>query len=671
MADITKYFKGVKKTGAGFTALCPAHDDKKNSLSIGTGEGRKILLHCHAGCPVENIVSAAGLKMIDLCPDEPKQERKIETIYPYRDAEGRLLYEVIRYNPKGFSQRRPDGKGGYIYSLKGIKPVLYKLPEVLDAVRGGKRIHIVEGEKDSENLFKLGLTATTCSSGAGKWRDYFSDFLKNADVVIIPDCDEPGRKHAEQIAESVKKKAKSVKVIHLPDMQDKQDITDFFRKHGKAAGMKLLQKLVDEAKDLCRPDVNSLTTIDAKTLKEKQLPPVIFTVDRLISTGLSILAAPPKAGKSWLALWLCLQIAQGLPVWGRKTKQGSVLYLALEDSLNRLQSRLSALTAETPDNLHFAIESDAIAAGLEEQLQNFILKHPDTVFVVIDTLQKIRLLRKNENPYANDYNDAGALKKFADKHGLSVLVIHHTRKMSDSDPFNTISGSTGLTGAADNMYVIQKQSRTSQDAVFHATGRDIDPQELAIRFDENKTWQLISEDAEAYLEQKTFEENPLFILCERLLADMAEFKGTASQLHPLLATRIKASEDFRFPLSGQALSRELTTIQNKLKEKGIIFKRDPDTSKRHLILKKVPLVPLDSACNTENTGITGTSATPAQLNVPLESSDTNGSSATSATPAELYNNSTPLKDSNINTSSATSVTSANSYIDSLFSSVGL
>ncbi len=290
---------------------------------------------------------------------------------------------------------------------------------------------------------------------------------------------------------------------------------------------------------------------------------------------------------------------------------------------------------------------------------------------MIDTLQKIRLLRKNENPYANDYNDAGALKKFADKHGLSVLVIHHTRKMSDSDPFNTISGSTGLTGAVDNMYVIQKQSRTSQDAVFHATGRDIDPQELAIRFDENKTWQLISEDAEAYLEQKTFEENPLFILCERLLADMAEFKGTASQLHPLLATRIKASEDFRFPLSGQALSRELTTIQNKLKEKGIIFKRDPDTSKRHLILKKVPLVPLDSACNTENTAITGTSAIPAQLNVPLESSDTNDSSATSGIPAEPCKSNTPLKDSNINTSSATSVTSANSYIDSLFSSVGL
>jgi hypothetical protein len=390
-----------------------------------------------------------------------------------------------------------------------------------------------------------------------------------------------------------------------------------------------------------------------------------------MSTGLSLLAAPPKCGKSWLALWLCLQIAQGLPVWNRKTKKGTVLYLALEDSLNRLQSRLNALTDETPDNLYFATKSEAITNGLVEQLEDFILKHKDAIFLVIDTLQKVRTLRKDKDAYGTDYADAGLLKEFADKHGIALLVVHHTRKMKDEDPFNTISGSTGLTGAADNMYVIQKQSRTSQDAVFHATGRDIDPQELAIRFDENKTWQLISEDAEAYLEQKTFEENPLFILCERLLADMAEFKGTASQLHPLLATRIKASEDFRFPLSGQALSRELTTIQNKLKEKGIIFKRDPDTSKRHLILKKVPLVPLDSACNTENTGITGTSGTPAQLNIALETSDTNDSSATSGTPAEPCKSNTPLKDSNINTSSATSVTSANSYIDSLFSSVGL
>ena len=587
ISEVTKYFKNVKKTGQGYTALCPAHDDKTNSLSIGQGETGKLLLHCHAGCCLDDILKVAGLTTADIFPNEPKQERKIEAVYPYKDEKGKLLYEVIRYKPKGFSQRRPDGKG-YAYNLKGVKPILYKLPEVLEAIKQGRSIFVVEGEKDAENLYKLGFTATTCSSGAGKWKDSYSDSLKGANVVIVPDCDEPGRKHAEQVLKSLSGKAASVKVINLPDMADKQDITDFFLKHGKTKGLELFQKLIDEATAINESSKNLLTTIDAKTLKEKQLPPVIFTIDRLMSTGLSILAAPPKAGKSWLALWLCLQIAQGLPVWNRRTKSGTVLYLALEDSLNRIQQRLNALTDKTPDNLHFAIESESIAAGLEEQLNEFVSKHSDTAFIVIDTLQKVRLLRKNENAYANDYNDAGTLKKFADKHNISILIIHHTRKMSDADPFNTISGSTGLTGCSDNMFVIQKQSRTSQEATLHITGRDIDPQELAIRFNKNLTWELVSEDAATYLEQKAFEENPLFILCNRYLQRNGNYEGTISALHPLLATLMQPGERFQFPANGQALSRELIKLQPFLKEKGILFDRCRSAYKRHVVLEKIP-----------------------------------------------------------------------------------
>ena len=668
ISEVTKYFKNVKKTGQGYTALCPAHDDKTNSLSIGQGETGKLLLHCHAGCCLDDILKVAGLTTADIFPNEPKQERKIEAVYPYKDEKGKLLYEVIRYKPKGFSQRRPDGKG-YAYNLKGVKPILYKLPEVLEAIKQGRSIFVVEGEKDAENLYKLGFTATTCSSGAGKWKDSYSDSLKGANVVIVPDCDEPGRKHAEQVLKSLSGKAASVKVINLPDMADKQDITDFFLKHGKTKGLELFQKLIDEATAINESSKNLLTTIDAKTLKEKQLPPVIFTIDRLMSTGLSILAAPPKAGKSWLALWLCLQIAQGLPVWNRRTKSGTVLYLALEDSLNRIQQRLNALTDKTPDNLHFAIESESIAAGLEEQLNEFVSKHSDTAFIVIDTLQKVRLLRKNENAYANDYNDAGSLKKFADKHNISILIIHHTRKMSDTDPFNTISGSTGLTGCSDNMFVIQKQSRTSQEAILHGTGRDIDPVELMIRFDENKTWQLIADDATAYMEEQAVNENPLIILCKRFLESNEKFEGKATTLHALLATQMNAGEYFRFPTNGQALSRELTALQSKLISKGIIFERSSDTSKRHLILKKVPLVPLDSACTTENNRVTGTSAIQAQLNIPLETSHIKGSSATSAIQAQPYTKDTPMKHSDTNTSSATSETSANIfYINNLLDS---
>ena len=246
------------------------------------------------------------------------------------------------------------------------------------------------------------------------------------------------------------------------------------------------------------------------------------------------------------------------------------------------------------------------------------------------------------------------------------MIIHHTRKMSDSDPFNTISGSTGLTGCSDNMFVIQKQSRTSQDAILHGTGRDIDPVELMIRFSESKTWELISDDATTYMEEKAVNENPLIILCRRFLESNEKFDGTATALHALLATQMNAGEYFRFPTNGQALSRELTALQPTLILKGIIFERSSDTSKRHLILKKVPLVPLDSACTTENNRVTGTSAIQAQFNIPLEASHIKGSSATSAIQAESYVKDTPMKHSDTNTSSAISETSANIFcIDKL------
>jgi hypothetical protein len=664
MRSILEKLHNVKGDGNQYTAQCPGHEDKNNSLSISKGEDGKILLFCHAGCDPEHIVDSLGMKMGDLFPSKQKEEKRIAQIYAYTDVDGNILHETIRYKPKGFSQRRPDGKGGYRYDLKGVKTVLYNLPGVIQAIKENKTIYICEGEKDCENLGKLGLTATTSPMGAGKWKNEYSDYLIDSHIVILPDNDKPGKEHAIKIAKTLTNKAASCKIIELPDLPEHGDITDFFRKHGKTKGLEMFQKLVDEATAINESSKNLLTTIDAKTLKEKQLPPVIFTIDRLMSTGLSILAAPPKAGKSWLALWFCLQIAQGLPIWTRKTRKGTVLYLALEDSLNRLQSRLSALSDETPDNLYFAIESDAIANGLEEQLNDFVLKHNDTVLIVVDTLQKVRQLRKNENAYATDYSDAGALKRFADKYGLSILVIHHTRKMADNDPFNTISGSTGLTGAADSMFVIQKQSRTSQEAILHATGRDIDPQELAIRFNESKTWELISNDASQYMEQKALNENPLIILCSRFLESHVKFEGTATELHPLLATQMKPDEHFRFPMNGQGLSRELMALQSKLKLKGILIERARTPGSRKIRLQKIS----SNASYASQASNNSTSQHDAIKGISSYPSCQSNHDDNDATMTQLEYNDTAEKDSDNNTYDANDVNDANIlYIDNLLS----
>ena len=153
----------------------------------------------------------------------------------------------------------------------------------------------------------------------------------------------------------------------------------------------------------------TLSTIDADTLLSTTLPPTRFIIDRLLPQGLHILAGAPKVGKSWLALWLCLQVAQGTSVWDFPTHRGTVLYLCLEDSLTRIQSRLFQITDDAPEALHFATLAASIGEGLEEQLTNFLTQHPDTSLVVIDTLQRIRTGSDSGNPYANDYRDISVL----------------------------------------------------------------------------------------------------------------------------------------------------------------------------------------------------------------------------------------------------------------------
>lgn len=153
----------------------------------------------------------------------------------------------------------------------------------------------------------------------------------------------------------------------------------------------------------------TLSTIDADTLLSTTLPPTRFIIDRLLPQGLHILAGAPKVGKSWLALWLCLQVAQGTSVWDFPTHRGTVLYLCLEDSLTRIQSRLFQITDDAPEALRFATIAAGIGEGLEEQLTNFLTQHPDTSLVVIDTLQRIRTGSDSGNPYANDYRDISVL----------------------------------------------------------------------------------------------------------------------------------------------------------------------------------------------------------------------------------------------------------------------
>lgn len=271
---------------------------------------------------------------------------------------------------------------------------------------------------------------------------------------------------------------------------------------------------------------NRLLTIDGETLMSQPLTPLNFVVDTLLSQGLHILAGSPKVGKSWLALWLAVTVAKGEAVWGMGVNQGTTLYLCLEDSTLRIQNRLFEITEDAPASVHFTTNSDTLGKGLEEQLRAFLSEHPDTVLVIIDTLQMIRGTGY-DNTYANDYRDLSALKRIADAHGIAILLIHHLRKELADDVFSRISGTTAISGATDSNFVLRKSKRRENTATLYCTGRDIPYRELALEFDgEDHVWKLLSDDCE---QKEQPNERILFLLSE-LLRRQPEISAPAKAL---------------------------------------------------------------------------------------------------------------------------------------------
>lgn len=234
----------VRRAGSGHGARCPAHEDQHASLSISRGDDGRVLLHCHAGCSPESVCSAIGLKITDLFTPSNNGHSKgrIVATYDYRDAAGALQFQVVRFDPKGFRQRRPDGNGSWIWKLGNTARVLYRLPELI-AAPPDAWVHVAEGEKDVENLAKRGLVATTCPQGAGKWSKLSDDsVLDGRRVVIIADKDAAGRAHADDVARRLHERVADLRVLELPG--EGKDASDWLAAGGTA---EQLRELVDAA----------------------------------------------------------------------------------------------------------------------------------------------------------------------------------------------------------------------------------------------------------------------------------------------------------------------------------------------------------------------------------------------------------------------------------------
>lgn len=321
-----------------------------------------------------------------------------------------------------------------------------------------------------------------------------------------------------------------------------------------------------------------LETITASTLMNTQFDPLSFSIEKLLPQGIFILAGSGKIGKSWLALDMCVAVATGGELWNFHATQGDVLYLALEDTHPRLQSRLQRIQEENinTDKLHLAVSSLGISDGLIQQIKAFVLENPSTKLIVIDTLERIRNTDQDKSMYACDYRDMTALREITNAHTVTLLLVHHTRKMYDPDPLNTLSGSTGLVGAVDGVWVLEKEKRIGDKGKLTIANRDTEGYCFSVLFDkDNCRWNCLGSAEDTADNEDTFA-----VLIDDFLDEA--WKGTPTQLCEELR-----KFDSSFDLSPLSISKKLGAISDLLKKQyGIEFFAERSRKGRYISLKR-------------------------------------------------------------------------------------
>jgi hypothetical protein len=473
-----------QRRGAGLTH-CPVHQDPHPSLSV-TVKDERLLVHCQATCQQADVV--ASLKEKQLWPEPAAatvpngRERTVVATYDYRGGDGDLVFQTLRFFPKNFSQRRPDGHGGWVWNLKDVQPVLYRLPELI-AADAKQTVYVVEGEKDVDRLRAGGLMATSSPMGAGKWRAAYAEALRGRRVVILPDNDQPGHEHARTILRSLHGVAESARIVELPGLAEHGDVSDWLDTH-----------TLDDLRAECSP---APKTWNAADLLKRILPEPRWAIPGLIAEGLSVLAGRPKFGKSWVALQMALAVAYGGRALSQvQVEQGEVLYLALEDNERRLQARLRKLVKDGPGPKLLDLQAvwPRLDDGGLEAIEAWLDEHPRARLVVLDTWTLIRPRpQKGVDPYFEDTNAARRLKALADSRHIAIIALHHTRKPflggAVSDFLDEVLGSSGLTAAADSVLVLQRE-RGHTDGVLHLTGRDILEDARSLNWDDDTGWSL-------------------------------------------------------------------------------------------------------------------------------------------------------------------------------------
>jgi 5S rRNA maturation endonuclease (ribonuclease M5) len=487
----------AKQEGQGFRAQCPAHGGEGLNMTVRPHAEGGVVCTCHSHqCPRQAIAEALGLTMNDLVAEsgESRPEKR-ETVYPYRDEEGAVLFEVVREDggPDGKKiwQRRPgQTKGG----LGDVRRVLYDLPELLATEPGGV-VAIVEGEKCCEALGKRGVTATTNPHGAGKWRQEFTDWLKaklpGRRFVIFPDHDEQGHKHAEEVYHSLRRAGLKVKTALMEGLKPKEDVADWLKTHTDAD----LQAILYPA------GTGAAGEIDAADLLAKTFDPLRWPIRSLLPEGLAIFAGPSKACKS---LALLRDRDRGrLRRPGVRADRGG----ARPGAVSGARGQRAAAAGADPQSAARradAARADAqgrrrlggrrlrgIRRGLDRPERRGPADHRGRAAEDPPGAGQGRLRIRPGLRYPR--RAAAALPGPPDRHAGRPP---HPEDEGRGPLRHDLAGSTAIQGAADTLLALMRV-RGEEDATLHVTGRDVNSDGLALRWDDQECgWRLLGKAAD-------------------------------------------------------------------------------------------------------------------------------------------------------------------------------
>lgn len=466
-------------------ARCPFHDDRIPSMSINLEKG---VWKCHAGCGSGGLLDfevkfsgcdleTAKANLAELLGDKQAFTfaTKPEAVYQYHEANGRLVFEKLRYAGKRFVQRKPSGEKSWEYKLGDCKKPLYRLPEVLVA----NEIFICEGEKDADSVRALNLgnrdaglfvAATTNFDGAGKWHDEYAPYFLGKKVVIFPDNDDPGRKHAEQVALSLYPHANGIKIVVLPGLSEKGDVSDFLKAHSAT-------DLISEIKRAPRwqplEDQQKLL-VPVSALVSGFPEEVDWLVEGIVERGANgFISAVPKGGKSWAAVDLALSLALGCDWLGfRVPRPVPVALISREDNPSLTAWRIQHLYAAKSCPVPALIETN-LYVNTRQQSAELMLDQPEQMQELLVAMRQVRpqfaifdvfnvLHAKDENDNQEMRSVLRQFTRIQAEIGCGIAVVHHYNKNDQGSLTQRLRGSSAIAGWAEFLIGISMANEDSR-----------------------------------------------------------------------------------------------------------------------------------------------------------------------------------------------------------------